>query len=121
MSFEPYQIHPAYIVDENGNIITFFGADDNYPAGTGDEENKILTNADTAYAIPTSAPSEKYVLVAYNISDTDMYWSYKNSTSGGIILETGEKVAICLGANQQVYVWCGGADKTVNLSWKEII
>jgi hypothetical protein len=108
------------IVDASGNQITSFGVDDQFPAGTGDEENKTLTNASTAYAVPTSAPTEKYVLVMYNISDTDVYWSYKNSASGGIILETGEKVAISLGANQQVYLWCGSAGKIVNLSWKEI-
>jgi len=108
------------VVDGSGNQITSFSVDDDYPSGSGDEENLTLANADTAYAVPSSAPTKKYVLVCYNGSDTDMYWSYKNSTSGGVILEAGEKVALDLGANQQIYFWCGSAGKVLNCIWKEV-
>jgi hypothetical protein len=47
------------ILDSSGNQVSSFGVDDQFPAGTGDEENKTLTNASTAYAVPTSAPTEK--------------------------------------------------------------
>jgi len=110
----------AKIVDSSGNVIDQFYIDDQYPAGTGSNGSVTLTNADTAYAVPPTAPTKKYILVVYNNSDTDIYWGYENSASNGVILESGEKVALDLGANQQVYCYCSSAGKTIVFSYKEV-
>ncbi len=103
-----------------GNLPSNYPDDTNYPAGSGSNGSVTLTNADTAYAVPSSAPTEKYVLVLYNGSDTDIYWGYENSNSNGIILEAGEKVSLDLGANQQIYCYCGSAGKVITYSYKEV-
>ena len=110
----------VHVRKSNGDSVDSFGVDDQYPTGTGSNGSVTLTNADTAYPVPTTAPTGKYVLTLYNGSDTDMYWGFENSNTNGMLLETGEKVAIDLGASQSVYCYCGVAGKVITYSFKKI-
>ena len=104
--------------DANGQSVNI---DDQYPAGTGSNGSVTLTNANTAYAVPTTAPTGKYVLVLDNQSDTDIYWGFENSSSNGLLLEVGEQRGIPLGANQSVYCYSATAGTVINYSYKKIV
>ena len=108
------------IVDASGNQITQFVVDDDYPAGSGSNGSVTLTSANTAYAVPASAPTKKYVMVLYNNTSNNIYWGYENSNSNGIILESGEKVSIDLGANEQIYCYSATAGTTIVYTYKEV-
>lgn len=108
----------VFIVDASGNQIDDFGKV--YLSGAGTNGSVTLTNANTAYAVPASAPTSRYTIVLYNGSDTDMYWGFENSNSNGIKIAPEGKVPISLGANQQVYVYCGTAGKTITYTLKEV-
>lgn len=108
---------PAQIIDSSESVVDSFG-EPIYPSGSGSSETVSLTTASTVYAVPTTAPSGKCVLVLYNDSDVDVYWSFVNSASGGVQLPPDGKVVMNLGANQQVYVYCGTDGKTVVVNYK---
>jgi hypothetical protein len=114
--------------DENQNIIQLRVNPKNkrllvdIPAisGIGTDEIFTLTNANTAYAIPVNPPPQNYSLIIYNASDTDIYFRFTPGTTAGIKIAPESSLSIDLGANQQVYVYCEGAGKTINLSYKII-
>ena len=114
------KVIPIEVVDASGNQITQFGVDDNYPAGSGSNGSVTLTSANTAYAVPASAPTEKYVLILYNDSGSDIYFGYENSNSNGMLMEDGDKVAFDLGANQQIYCYSATAGVSIKYSYKEV-
>jgi hypothetical protein len=89
-------------------------------SGAGVDTAFTLTNANTSYAIPTSPPVDFYTLVIYNSSDTDIYLRFTSGITAGIKIASGASFAIDLGGGQQVYVYCGVANKTINLSYKII-
>ena len=91
-----------------------------FPFGTGSNGSITLTLINTAYSIPASAPTENYVIVLYNGSDTDMYVGYENSNSNGLLLPSGGRMSFDLGANQVVYAYCGSAGKILSYSLKKI-
>ncbi len=98
---------------EDGNLAKALGL-----SGAGTDTTFTLTLANTAYAIPESPPSDYYTLIICNVSDTDVYFRFTSGTTGGIKIATGIVLSIDLGANQQVYVYCGSAGKVINLSHK---
>ncbi|GBD90294.1 hypothetical protein BMS3Abin04_01011 [bacterium BMS3Abin04] len=108
------------VVDSSGNQINSSSEEGQFPAGTGSNGSITLTNADTAYSIPASAPTENYVIVLYNGSDTDMYVGYENSNANGLLLPSGGRMSFDLGANQVVYAYCGSAGKILSYSLKKI-
>jgi hypothetical protein len=89
-------------------------------SGEGTDTTFTLTTQNTAYAIPTNPPNDFYTLIIYNSSDTDIYLRFTSGTTGGIKIASGASFAIDLGSGQQVYVYCGSANKTINLSYKII-
>jgi hypothetical protein len=89
-------------------------------SGTGVDTTFTLTNANTSYAIPTNPPVDFYTLVIYNASDTDIYLRFTSGVTAGIKIASDTSFAIDLGEGQQVYVYCGLANKTINLSYKII-
>lgn len=70
-----------------------------------------LTNANTAYKIPSSEQSGRRTLILYNGSDTDMIWGASTITTSGILLTTGLSVAIDASAN--IYAACASAGKVL--------
>ena len=91
-----------------------------YPTGTGSNGIVTLTNANTAYAVPSTAPTGKYELNLYNGSGSDIYVGYENINTGGSLITTGGTARILLGANQQVYCYSATVGVSVNYSYKEI-
>ena len=70
----------------------------NYPSGTGSNGSVTLTNANTAYSVPSTAPTGNYTIILYNSSDTDMYVGYEDSNSNGIELPSGGRMSFDLGS-----------------------
>jgi len=106
--------------DNNGNIINPAKEDGNLAkalglSGAGIDTTFTLTLANTA-----SPPTDFYTLIIYNASDTDIYFRFTSGTTAGIKIASATNLSIDLGANQQVYVYCGVAGKTINLSYKII-
>lgn len=101
------------------NVEAFILAN-NPPVGTGTNGSVTLTNADTIYAVPSSAPTANYVLVLYNGSDTDMFWGYQNSNANGILFRSGATATFDIGANQQIYTYCSSGSKVITYTTKEI-
>lgn len=89
-----------------------------YPIGTGANGSVTLTSADTAYAIPASAPAGSYKITVQNNSDTDIYVGYQNSATNGIKLEPGDSATDKLGASQQLYAYCASAGKIITYTTK---
>lgn len=89
-----------------------------YPAGTGSNGAVTLTSADTAYAVPASAPSGSYKVTLQNNSDTDIYVGYQNTAANGIKLEPGDSAGDKLGSGQQLYAYCGTAGKVITYTTK---
>jgi len=89
-------------------------------SGDGADATFTLTNAATAYAIPETPPSAHYCMEIYNASDTAIYFRFTSGITAGIKIATGETLGIDLGANQQVYIYCALAGKTINISYKII-
>jgi hypothetical protein len=84
-----------------------------YPVGTGANGSVTLTNADTAYAIPASAPTGSYRITMSNNSDTSIFIGYQNSNSNGIELLPRARLLDDLGSGQQLYAYCASAGKTL--------
>ncbi len=105
--------------EKQDNIITKLD-EVSFPTGAGTNSTRTLTDADTSYSVPTTAPTKNYVLVLYNGSDTDMFWGYEDSNANGILLPSGGRVNLDLGANQQIYCYCGSAGKVLTYSLKEL-
>lgn len=91
-----------------------------YPVGSGDNSSVTLTSANTAYAVPATASTKRHILILYNGSDTDMYWGYENTNANGILLPSGGRVTLDLGASQQVYAYCASASKVITCTYKEV-
>jgi len=99
------------LLDASGNQIVAFGASS---FATYVSTTTTLTTANTAYLLPSSEQSGRKCLVIYNSSDTDVYWGDSSvTTSTGVLLEAGEKVAI--NSESGVYCVCGTNSKTVNV------
>lgn len=91
-----------------------------YPEGSGFNGSITITNANTTYPIPITAPIRKYILVLHNRSDTDIYVGYENSSNGGVRIIAGGTATILLGVKQRVYCYCESAGKVINYTYKEI-
>jgi hypothetical protein len=89
-------------------------------SGTGTDTTFTLTNANTAYAVPESPPTDFYTLIICNDSDTAIYFRFTEGTTAGVKIAPGSSLSVDLGPNQKVYVYCGTAGKTINLSYKII-
>lgn len=73
-----------------------------------------LTDADTAYKLPTSEQSGRRTIVVYNGSDTDCYvGSSAVTTSTGILISSGQTIS--LDASAGVYGICGSAGKILRV------
>jgi hypothetical protein len=114
--------------DENQNIIQLrinpnnkrLLVDTPVMSGIGTDETFTLVSANTAYAVPTTPPTQPYTLIIYNASDTDIFFRFTSGTTAGVKITPESSISVDLGANQQVYVYCGTAGKTINLSYKII-
>jgi len=106
------QINPA---KEDGNLAKALGL-----SGSGVDTTFTLTNDNTAYTIPSSPPTDFYTLLICNVSDTDIYFRFTTGVTAGVKIASDATLSIDLGANQQVYVYCGVAGKIINLSYKII-
>jgi hypothetical protein len=91
-----------------------------YPVGTGGNGSVTLTNADTSYAVPASAPGGSYNITLQNNSDSDIYIGYDDSAANGIKLEPGDSASNKLGAGQQLYAYCGTPGESLTYSIKLI-
>jgi hypothetical protein len=91
-----------------------------FPAGAGANGSVTLTNASTAYAVPSSPSSKQIILIIYNGSDTDMYVGFQNSNANGILLPSGGVMMFDLGVGQCVYAYCGSAGKVLTYTYKEM-
>lgn len=75
----------------------------------------ILTNANTAYALPTSPQSGRRILIAYNNSGTTIYWGGSDvMVANGIPLLDGKHIVIA--ASTGMYAVCGSAGKTLRIA-----
>lgn len=107
------------VVDSSGTGVDSFG-EPIYPSGTGGSETITLTNASTSYQVPSSPPTDKYILILYNNSDEDIYWSYDNTTTNGILIPPDGKVVMNLAGSNYVYAYCGTAGKTLVANYKVV-
>jgi len=94
--------------------------DDNYPSGTGTDTSVTLTNATTAYSVPSSAPAKNYLLTLHNGSDTDIYIRETTGTTLGFLLPAGGVYVRNMGANCNLFAYCGSAGKVLNVSYRLI-
>jgi len=88
--------------------------------GNGTDETFTITNANIAYAVPTTPPSQNYTLIIYNPSNSDIYLRFTPGTTAGIKLASGNIFSFDLGANQQIYIYSSSSGQTINLSYKII-
>ena len=73
-----------------------------------------LATADTQYLLPAVEQADRKTIILYNKSDTSMYYGSSAVTTGtGILLESGEKVAI--DAKSGLYAVCGVNNKNLNI------
>lgn len=92
----------------------------NYPSGAGGTGEIDIALANTAYAIPAVAPTKSYILIMYNLSDTDIYWGFSPIVTGGIILPAGATSSVNIGKDSLLYVYCISAGKKINYTYREI-
>lgn len=90
------------------------------PEGTGSNGTVTLTLANTAYAIPTVAPTTAYRVNLYNGDDTEIFIGYGNTNANGIPLYPGDKTEDDIGASQQLYAYCASAGKVLTYTLKEV-
>tara|TARA_Y100000310_G_scaffold314649_1_gene364227 strand:- start:534 stop:953 length:420 start_codon:yes stop_codon:yes gene_type:complete len=73
-----------------------------------------LSTANTQYLLPASEQASRKTIILYNKSDTSVYYGGSAvTTSTGILLESGEKVAI--DSKSGLYAVCGSANKDINV------
>lgn len=89
------------------------------PAGTGGNGSVTLTLANTAYAIPTVAPSNPYKMTVQNNSSAIIYIGYQNTNANGLALQLLADAEIELGASQQIYAYSATAGVALTYSLKE--
>lgn len=89
------------------------------PSGSGTNELRTLTNANTSYAIPSSAPTTGYRINVYNNSDSIIYIGYQNTNANGVAIYPTESIEDNLGSGQQLYAYCASAGKTLVVTYKE--
>lgn len=82
-----------------------------YPVGTGTNGAVTLTTANTAYAVPASAPAGSYKMLVVNVSDSMMYFGYQDANSNGIPVNPGARVEVTLGAGEQIYAYCASTGR----------
>lgn len=88
-------------------------------SGTGADTTITLTSANTAYAVPASAPTTDYILVLSNQSDTNMTWGFQNTgTLGNVLVASTGLVSMRLAGSVVIYARCASAGKVLNYSTK---
>lgn len=88
-------------------------------SGTGVDTTKTLTAATTSYPVPVSAPTDTYMLVLSNQSDTNMTWGFQDTgTLGNILVASTGLVSMRLAGGQVIYVRCASSGKVLNYSTK---
>lgn len=84
------------------------------PLSTFISSTVTLTNADTAYKLPSSEMSGRRQLVIYNASDADIYIGDSTvTTSTGILIPAGG--TLCIDASANLYAVCGSSGKTIRV------
>ena len=89
------------------------------PSGAGDNGAVTLTLANTAYAVPTVAPTSSYRMTVQNNSTAIIYIGYENSNANGLALQLLADAEIELGAGQQIYAYSATAGVALTYSLKE--
>jgi hypothetical protein len=73
-----------------------------------------LTDANTAYLLPTTEQVDRKLLIVYNVSDTSVYFGDASvTTSTGILLPSGGVLTI--DAESNLYAVCGSSGKILNV------
>jgi hypothetical protein len=73
-----------------------------------------LTEANTAYLLPTTEQTDRKVLIVSNVSDTSVYFGGSDvTTSKGIELTAGSMLTIDSASG--LYAVCGSSGKTINV------
>ena len=73
-----------------------------------------LTDADTAYKLPTNEQEGRRSIILYNASDTDMYYGDSSvTTSNGILLASGAEVSLDISTG--LYAVCGEDAKVIRI------
>jgi len=91
------------------------------PLGAGTNSSVTLTNANTAYAVPSAAPASSYDITLYNGSDTSIFLGYQNTNANGIELPPGDTASDRLGNGQQLYAYCASSGKAITFTTKLVI
>jgi hypothetical protein len=91
-----------------------------YPVWTGSNWAVTLTLANTAYAIPTVAPTWSYRINIDNQSDTSIFIGYENTNANWIELPPWDVLEDELWLSQQLYAYCASAWKVLTYSTKLI-
>jgi hypothetical protein len=89
--------------------------------GAGSNGAVTLTDANTAYAVPTVAPTKSYRITLNNKGDTSIFVGYQNSNANGVEIPPGDSAYDNLGAGQQLYAYCGSAGKVLTYTYKEVL
>ena len=90
------------------------------PSGAVTDTSVTLTSATTAYAVPASPPTSKYVLYVYNGSVYDVYWRLATGTTLGILLASGKSMTKDMNASQSLYFYSTSAGAVLNESHEVI-
>lgn len=91
------------------------------PTGTDYDNSVTMTSANTAYALPASAPTSPYVLIIYNTSTTGTIYIRKTTgtTLGVTPIAPGGSMEIEVGANKTLFAYSSTAGVVVNCSYTE--
>ena len=108
----------AAIEEVDPEVIQYFWL---YPDWAWSNWSVTLTNADTAYAIPATAPTWTYRINLYNGSDKSIFVWYENSNANWLELPPWDYIEDNLWASQQLYAYCATAWKALSYSYKEVI
>ena len=73
-----------------------------------------LTDADTAYKLPTTEQVGRRSIILYNSSDTDMFYGDSSvTTANGILLASGAEVSLDISTG--LYAVCGEDAKVIRV------
>lgn len=97
---------------------TVYEAINLYPVGTAANGSVTLTTANTAYAIPATAPLGSYKILIINNSNSVVYFGYANANTNGIPVNPGAMVEVDLGASEQIYAYCASAGESLTYTLK---
>lgn len=84
-------------------------------SGSGTDTTLTLTNANTAYAVPTTPPASAYTLVIINVSNTDIYIREQTGIMAGAKIVPNQLYSIPYIGGVGAFVYCGSAGKTINV------